>query len=763
MNITFPPQNIVLFVSTTYVINLTSANVATGRNISNIIQFTLHVQSGILTLVESVGQGISLPSLETKDTSRITEDLVRTGGLQALRFTVEGDSFVGDGTQIVAGLLSGIQCVPSGTTYGFCSRSRNIFAGNPPVVFIDQLKQQVISVTMQADALYDIYAPETVTFSFSGLATTSGFATVTLSNLTLVITPVAGSATFSISRPYLLTADIIQGTSVPVLITIVLVGEQWMSNATEQLISSFKGRSLLPRSFRFEQIRMFLPLTVTSDVRVGLLYLKPDPSYNPAANDSILMTVSEACVMSGIAPSVSGDTVLSITAPTAVLVSSQLEWYPASSLRSGDGIIFVITITSSSGVQWRNASEIFVLPGTLVSSLTPAAAPNGYAALSSVMRPRSVNVSMNRTLLIRVASDSDYGLVDQPEILTLLINQSWIVPQTSSIYPLQFSVQILPDQAAVTVIIPNTALALTSLPKQLSAFLGVPSSCIVLGAPQALLVNSFFLNVTVQIGCSYTSPTGTRTPSQAVDYVLASPSLKSCCNISLATKPGVAVPVAELLAAINGDDGSNSGSSSSSALSKLWIWISIAVVVIVCVAGVILYFTNVGSTFSGRNRERREEPEIALQRLVLTELNDMSSRQDGAAGGLSAALLASNRTRLMWDDRNKALRTQGHEIGEAWEPSLADPSVALHEVDVDENVYVAQPRHVYYSSQPTTTSAAPRVVGLDDGRRLYEILDAAPLEAEDTVAVYPSTIDGSYSAAEHRKKFRPPRPRDNLI
>ncbi len=764
LNITFPAQNIVLFVATTYAVNITFANIASGRNISNTVFFTLNVQSGILTTVQSVGQGLSLPVSDDTG-AQLTEDAIRNGGLLSLRFSLQGDSFVGDPEQVVGGLLAGITCAPTGTLYGFCRRARSIISGNPAVVYVDQLKQQVISVALQADSLYDIYAPETVSFSFSGLSTTSGFATVTLSNMSVTIVPVAGLAAMLISRDVLTTPEILYGTPVPVLITIVLTGEQWVANATELLVASFASVSNLPRSFRYEQINMFLPLVVSATNRVGYLYLKPDPSYNAAANDTITFAVPASCVMSAIQPQLSGDRSLRITAPTAFLVSNSppTSRFSAALFRSSREHVTVFNITivaagaTSSDVTYQWNSSLIGNPGSAIaSSLAPVIAPTGYSALQDSMAPTFANISRNTTLLIAIRPDSSYAL--QPgtiENLTLTIPRSWISPFVASLSPLQFTIMVTPDEASVVVIIPNSAQELQALQGSMSAFLSVPRSCVSLGTPNALFANTAYLNVSATVSCSYAAPTGSRTPAAAVEYFLSSASsLRRCCNISLATLPGEFVPTATILAAIRDFEGGPTvdDGDSTKASSTLWIYISIAGVVIVFITGAVLYWANVGSTFSGRNRTRREEPEIALQRLVLTELQEFSPPK-ASRSGTSAPFLS--RSTLP-------------------EPSLADPSVANTEVDVDERLYAAQPAHVFGGNRP------PRMI--QAGRRHYEDEDAEKVESEveqvmravqeqqrefladPGVAVYPSTIDGGLSLAEHRKKFRPKRkPADDIL
>jgi hypothetical protein len=362
--------------------------------------------------------------------------------------------------------------------------------------------------------------------------------------------------------------------------------------------------------------------------------------------------------------------------------------------------------------------------------------------------------------------------------------------------------------------------------------------------------HSGYANVSVVVSCSYDSSTGTRSPEAAIQLVVDSlPSVRQCCNVTYAALPGELVEISAVLTAIStfeGTDATGGGSSSQDAANQIWIFIGIAVIVVGLTAGTILYRRNVGSTFSGRNRHRREEPEVSLKRLVLAELETGfvspsssphlqhnkrsgldefgSSSAVGGAASLNQNSPATNGRRVVGGGGSAfSALSQSMNDGRA-EPSLADPRVADQEIDVDEELYAAQPPHVF--GRPSSQKAKKAQKMLKEhhpqqqqrGHRSFsssqfvddnyeeedddDDTEEDPLESSNArlledggnsrskrrnrrrrdgpgeaavaqalreqqeeflqdpvraVTVYPSTMDGTYSVAEHYKKFRPMR------
>jgi hypothetical protein len=784
LNITFPPQDLVIFTRTMYSINISSDNVASHRNISNNVTFTLDVESGILST-------INLGSETTSEGTVIREDLWRNGGVGFLSFVLKGDSFVDSPSDIIAALMQRSTCFPASDAFSFCSRLPYMLAGTVTEL---EVSRQSIRVDLQPDRLFDVHRPELVVLAFGGVATTSTFAPIFVSNLSFVVQPTNGVATMSTTFAATAAAplssnDVRDGTKV-VVWSFSLAGERWNVGSTLPFIATPGGtalRQLVVAAFNssvntsrcpsncFEVLKSSLfasDVTISSDLRTLQISMVANAQYDTPFTETINIRFTDARLfLSGLLPTLSSIAASDWTMVVAPSGAARLE---VSRISPSSIVLDSVATTSSTfvigvsqlalqtsgvnvtvrmlgapvyywdGRKFNGTTAVFASTYTTSTSAV-ATEPFGFLALqSSMVALYFSTISSTSTAVVDVVfalrPTPTYSLVSGfGETVTFTLPSAWTTanaatssPTTVSPSSLQFVISV--TQTSVVVIVRKSSLTATcpTIGTMRDFLLNVTTllqtSATIISSTTSTL-STEYCNVTMLLPSSeQTNALEIRTQLMAT----ARAELLDCCSIAIAYNPDVVPTEATLLAAMSltppppppADDTTE---------QITWVLVSIGVLVAL-LAAYYCYRNHIsGDAFSGTSRVRAEElHDVWTMKLVIDEEDEDILQQRTREQRQQAAELRTQR--VHWDSEGNptlsSLNAGGSGIGASVSArQVATPS-AMNEA-ANETVFAGQPnrgKDIYHH----VTNAAVNV----------ELVELPMLAQEDDIPIAPNAIDG---------------------
>lgn len=782
LNISFPPQDLVIFTRTEYRINVTQDNVASHRNISNQVSFTLDVESGILS-------SISLGTENAEGGIAVSEAHWRDGVVGSLSFVLKGDSFVDSAVDILAALKQRTVCYPPSDAYGFCSRLTYMLAGTVQEL---EVSRQSIRVDLQADSLFDVYRPELVVLSFGGVGTTSTFAPVFLSNLSFVVQPTNGVVTMTTTFPATaaspLAANDLRDGVKQIIWTFSLAGERWDVGSTFPFVATSSGaslRQLVVAAFNssinttqcptkcFNALRGGLfadDVTVSSDRRTLQIVMVGNLMYDSQFVETVRVEFHDPRMfLSGLVPmrsSISSSDWVMVINPSGAarlevnrISPAQLSLDTQSTSSSAFVIVVPEHIIQSVGVNvsirmlgapvylWDvkkfNGTSVAFASKFTTSTSPVALEPQGFLSQASSMVDVFAGVSSGAEVTFSLRPSPKYRLaISAGETVTFTMPNTWTTSTASStallsVAPSTLQFKIIIAQVSVVLLVRKSSLT---------------DTCPTVATMHNFLSNvSTFMQATAQVQSSTTSVLSsqycnvslvvqTTAATNALDartrLVSTAPAeLRECCSIAIAFDP-MNAPTEEALMAAVGRAPNPPPEETNVGEQITWVFVSIGI--LVALIGAYYCYRNhiSGDAFSGTSRVRAEElHDVWTMKLVVDEEDEDILEQRAREQHQQSVQQRSQR--IHWDasgnptlSSSSAAPVKGDQKARVGTKSFATSTPASMDDAANETVFAGQPNRS--NSLYRHTSAPVNVT----------LVELPILANEDDIPIAPNAIDG---------------------